>query len=89
MALGAEPRDVIWLFLKNGVILAVIGAATGSIASWFLIKMLAQMVPAVPGISPWVIASVGALLVVVAVIASWLPARRTTEVNPVIALGAE
>jgi len=88
MALGAEPRDVIWLFLKNGVILAVMGAVFGSVASYFLVKMLARMVPAVPGINPWVIAGVGALLVVVAVIASWLPARRTTEVNPVIALGA-
>lgn len=89
MALGAEPRSIVWLFLRNGMMLAVIGAAIGAAASFFLVKMLKQMLPAIPGLNPWAIAVVSVLFVMIAVIASWLPARRTTRINPVVALQSE
>ncbi len=89
MALGAEPRSIAWLFLRNGMMLALIGAVIGSAASFILVKLLKQMLPAIPGLNPWAIALVSVLFVVVAMIASWLPARRTTKVNPVIALRSE
>jgi putative ABC transport system permease protein len=89
MALGAEPRSIIWLFLKNGMILAVTGAAIGAAASWFLVKLLKQMLPAIPELNPWVVAAVSVLFVLIAVIASWLPANRATRINPVIALRSE
>ena len=89
MALGAESRNIVWLFLKNGMILAVIGTGIGSVASFFLVKLLKQMLPAIPGLNPWVMVVVSVMFVVIVVIASWLPARRTTRINPVIALRSE
>jgi predicted permease len=89
MALGARPSGIVWLFLRNGVRLAVVGAVLGLVASFFLLRFLERLVPIVPGGSPWVEASVAALLVAIALFACWLPARRTTRVNPLIALRAE
>ena len=89
MALGAESGSIIWLFLKNGVQLALIGAVIGLVASWFLLNLLQKMLPVIPGVNPWVVVCVALLLVAIAVIASWLPARRTTKIDPTIALRSE
>jgi putative ABC transport system permease protein len=89
MALGAEAGNIIWLFLKNGIQLALIGAVIGLGASYFLLNLLKKMLPVVPGANPWVVAGVALLLVTIAVIASWLPARRTTKISPTVALRSE
>lgn len=86
MALGAQPAGVVWLFLKNGIRLAVIGAAVGVVASLILLRILSRMLPAIPGDDPWVVTCVAFLLVTVALVACWLPARRTTRINPILAL---
>lgn len=89
MALGAQPAGLVWLFLKNGVQLAVIGAATGLVASFFLLNILANMFSSVPGNDRWVVVGMAFLLVAVALVACWLPARRTTRIDPTVALRAE
>ncbi len=89
MALGAQPQSLIWLFLKNGLQLAVLGAAIGLVGSYFLISLLNRVVPALPGKDPLLVAAVAFLLVAVALFACWLPARRTTRINPTVALRAE
>jgi hypothetical protein len=89
MALGAQSRDVIWLFLRNGVFLALLGTAIGLLVSFGLLRILNQTMAIVPGNDPWVVVGLAALLGGVAVIACWLPARRATKVNPVVALRAE
>jgi len=89
MALGAQPSNLIWLFLKNGLQLAVIGVALGLLASFWLLSVLGKMLPAIPGRDPWVVAAVAVILVVVASAACWLPARRTTRISPTVALRAD
>ena len=89
MALGAQSGDVIWFFLRNGVTLALIGAAIGLVLSFALVRVLIHTVAIIPGNNPWIIAGLAAVLVGVAVLACWLPARRATKVNPLVALRAE
>ena len=89
MALGAQRGDVVWLFLRNGVTLALIGAAIGLLLSFALVRVLIHTVAIIPGSDPWVIVGLTAVLVGVAVLACWWPARRATKVDPLVALRAE
>lgn len=89
MALGAQPNDVLWLFLRNGIRLALIGTGIGLLCSIGLMIALGKVMAIVPGKDPWVVAVVAAVLVMVALLACWLPARRATAVNPIEALRAD
>ncbi|MGA7726211.1 MAG: ABC transporter permease [Opitutaceae bacterium] len=89
MALGAQPSAIVWLFLRNGLRLALLGASFGLVVAYFLVTILSRMIPELPGKDPWVVAGMALLLVAVALIACWLPARRTTGVSPMIALRSE
>jgi putative ABC transport system permease protein len=89
MALGAQAKDVVWLFLKSGVRLAMIGAIVGVVASFYLLRLLMNLLSNVPGYDPRIVVGVGFFLFFVAIIACWIPARRTTRVDPSIALRAE
>ncbi len=89
MALGAQGGDVVWLFLRNGILLAVIGTTLGLGLSFGLLRLLQANVAIIPGSDPWLTVGIAAALVLVALIACWLPARRATKVDPVIALRAE
>jgi putative ABC transport system permease protein len=89
MALGAQSGSLVWLFVKNGLQLAVVGAVLGLAAAFALVTMLSRMLPALPGKDPRVVACVAVLLVIIALIACWLPARRMTRISPTIALRTE
>ena len=89
MALGAQPAGLIWLFLRNGMQLAGFGAVAGLAASYFLLNYMEKMMPFLPGNDPRIALGVALVLVVVALAACWLPARRTAKVNPTVALRAE
>ncbi len=89
MALGAQPGGIVWLFLRNGIQLAVLGASIGVAAALFLTTILSRIIPVLPGRDPWVIVGAALFLVCVALFACWLPARRTSSVSPMIALRAE
>jgi putative ABC transport system permease protein len=89
MALGAQPHNVLWLFLRNGIALALIGTGIGLFLSFGLMRLLSRSVMIVPGNDPWVIAGLATVLVIITLVACWLPARRATKVDPVIALRAD
>ena len=89
LALGAQPAGIVWLFLRNGLFLALTGAALGLGAAFGVVTMLARLLPALPGKDPWFILGTALLLVAVALFACWLPARRTTKISPTEALRAE
>jgi predicted permease len=89
MALGAQPRGLVWLFVRNGIILAAVGAVIGLCVSYVLVSMLARILPALPGKDPVVVVCAALVLVAVALVACWLPARRTTKVSPMVALRTE
>jgi predicted permease len=89
MALGAQPGGIVWLFLRNGIQLAVLGAAIGLVAAFSLTIILGRIIPVLPGKDPWVVLGAALFLVSVALLACWLPARRTSRVSPTIALRSE
>ena len=89
MALGAEAGSIVWLFLRNGIQLAAIGAGLGLLGSFGLLRVLGKMLPFMPGSDPWMVVAVAVVLFGIAILACWLPTRRATRVNPVIALRAE
>ena len=89
MALGAESGGIVWLFVRNGLVLAGIGAAIGLGLSFVLVTTLARILPALPGRDPGIVLGAALLLVGVALLACWLPARRTTRISPTVALRAE
>ncbi|MEO6995657.1 MAG: FtsX-like permease family protein, partial [Lacunisphaera sp.] len=89
MALGAESRGIVWLFLRNGIQLAGIGVGLGLLGSFALLRILSRMLPFVPGTDPWMVVAVAAVLTTIAFLACWLPARRATRISPVEALRAE
>jgi putative ABC transport system permease protein len=89
MALGAQARGIVWLFVRNGLLLAAAGAALGLGAAFVLVMSLGHILPALPGKDPWVVLSAALQLVGVALFACWLPARRTTSISPTVALRAD
>jgi ABC-type antimicrobial peptide transport system permease subunit len=89
MALGAQPSAILWLFVRNGLVLACVGAAIGLVGSFALITTLGRILPALPGRDPWTVFGAAFGLVAVAMIACWLPARRATRVSPMTALRTE
>jgi putative ABC transport system permease protein len=89
MALGAERRQVLALLLLQAAGLVACGVALGIAASLALTRFLASMLFGVRPTDPGTFAGVIAFLVCVAALASWIPARRATRVDPVVALRYE
>jgi predicted permease len=86
MALGARRADILKLFLQKGLVLAGIGIMTGEIFSASTTSLMASLLYGVRPHDPDVFLIVPLLLFAVAVVASYLPARRATKVDPMIAL---
>ena len=82
IALGAQRGDVLSLVLRQGGSLALIGIAVGGVGSLFLTRLLSGLVYGVSTTDPLAFGGVVALLAAVALLASWLPARRAARVDP-------
>jgi putative ABC transport system permease protein len=89
MALGAQQRDVLKLVVKQGMILAIIGVGVGVPVALGLTRFLASMLYGVKPTDPLTFVLVSLLLFGVALLASTLPARRATKVDPMVALRCE
>jgi len=85
-ALGAQDRDVLRLVVGQGMILAVIGAAAGLVASSVLTRLIRGWLYDVSVTDPATFGTVGVLLLLVMLMACYMPARRATRVDPMIAL---
>ncbi len=86
MALGARRDDILKLFLRKGVALAGVGIVAGVVVSASTASMMASLLYGVRPHDPAVFLIVPLLLLAVAVLASYIPARRATKVDPMIAL---
>jgi putative ABC transport system permease protein len=89
MALGAQPRDVLRLVLSQGGRIAVAGIVVGGAASLGLTRLLAKLLYSVSSVDPATFAVVIFVLALVAMVACYIPARRTLRVDPLIALRHE
>jgi ABC-type antimicrobial peptide transport system permease subunit len=89
MALGAQGRDVLLLVIWHGARMALVGVAIGIAAALGLTRLMANQLFGVSAHDPLTFAGVAALLFIVAVAACYVPARRATRVDPMIALRCE
>jgi putative ABC transport system permease protein len=89
MALGAQSRQVKNMVVFQGMRLAIIGVVLGVAAAFGLARLIATFLFGVTARDPLVFAGVPALLTVVALLAVWIPARRASRVDPIIALRYE
>jgi putative ABC transport system permease protein len=89
LALGARPAQIRTLVLSHGMQLLLIGSAIGLLAAFALSRALQSVLFEVQGIDPKVYLGGGALLLVSTFSASWIPARRASRVDPIVALRTE
>lgn len=93
MAIGAQPRDVVWLVLRDGLRMTVAGTAIGGVSAVMLSRVLKEQLRGqlfrVESTDPATFAAVVALLAAVALAACYLPARRALRVDPLTALRHE
>ncbi|HKX29748.1 MAG TPA: FtsX-like permease family protein, partial [Blastocatellia bacterium] len=89
MALGAQPRDALKMLMKQGVKLAAAGVTIGSGAALALTWLMKGLLFGVGATDPATFVTTSLLLVGVALLACYLPARRATEVDPMVALRVE
>ncbi len=89
LALGAQTGNVLWLVLRKGAVLIFMGAVLGAAGSYAAAKLLIAAIPSLPTRDPVTLAVTSFTLIVVALLACYLPARRATRVDPIIALRSE
>jgi len=89
MALGAETREVLMLTLWQGMGLVLLGLSVGLLGAWALTRLLKTLLFGVSVTDPLTFVVVALLLALVALLACWVPARRATKVDPLIALRHE
>lgn len=89
MALGAKPRDIFVLVISRGVRIAAIGSVIGLAAALALTRLMKSLLYGVGAMDPLTFAGVAVLLIIVALLAVCIPARRAMRVDPMVALRYE
>jgi predicted permease len=89
MALGAQPRQVLGLVLKQGMLLALIGAGVGVLVALPVARMAGSLLYGVSATDPLTYAGITLLLMGIALLACYLPAHRATRIDPLKALRVE
>jgi predicted lysophospholipase L1 biosynthesis ABC-type transport system permease subunit len=89
LALGAQSRDVLQMILRQGATMALVGVAIGVAAALGLTGLMRSLLFGVTARDPMTFAAVAALLVLVSLLASYIPARRAMHVDPIVALRYE
>jgi putative ABC transport system permease protein len=89
MAIGADKSDVVKLFMREGLLLVLAGIAIGLAGAFALTRLMASLLFGVSPTDTATFALVSIALLVVALLACYIPARRATKVDPLVALRYE
>jgi predicted permease len=89
VALGAQRHELRWMFVRSALVLASLGVVAGLIAAAAVVQLMKALLFGVSPLDPWTFVAVPMLLTVAALVASYLPARRATTVDPMVALRYE
>jgi putative ABC transport system permease protein len=89
LAVGAQPRQVLLLILKQGLMLTVVGVGLGLLAAFALTRLLTGLLFGVEAVDATTFATISLLLVLVSLLACYLPARRAMRIDPMLALRYE
>jgi putative ABC transport system permease protein len=89
LALGAERGAILRMILGEGALMAAIGLAAGGLAAIPLSRLMSGLLFGIQPVDPPTIATAAAIMIVVALTAAWIPARRATAIDPVVALRGE
>jgi putative ABC transport system permease protein len=89
MAIGARPAEIIWMVLKQGMALALVGVAAGMLGAFALMHAVKSLLFGVTPTDPTTFGLVAAVLAAAALVACYIPARRAAQVDPLQALRAD
>jgi putative ABC transport system permease protein len=89
LALGAERRTILGMILKNGLLLVLMGVVPGLLAAFLLMRFIAGLLYGVGPADVSTFLSVPVVLIAIAVVASYLPARHASKTEPMVALRYE
>ena len=89
IALGAQPTDIFRLVVRQGAVLAALGVGIGVVGSWLVAPVIRSWLYGIDPADPATFALVAVMLAGVALIATAIPARRATKVDPVLAMRSE
>jgi putative ABC transport system permease protein len=89
LALGAQKADVLGMVLRSGAVVTALGLLIGTVSSFYLTRWIESLLIDVPRLDPISYAATALLLVLIALGACWIPARRATNVDPIVALRAD
>ena len=89
MTLGAGTKDVLKLIMREGFLLSVAGLGIGLVGTYFVGRTMKSVLYEVAGIDPAAVSAVAAVLLIAAMLACYIPAKRATEVDPMVALREE